>query len=332
MQKFKDDPRKGERAQVIILLTDGRATAGKNEMQAMLTNLTNTDIKAMAVGIGGQVDRNELKRIASGEGDENVFEADDYELLKAEIGNIVQSTCDGVLPQTPTAEPVTTPASTTPAPTTPAPTTSAPPTTPIPTLEPPVCKSKPQDIYMVVDTSKSINDNEIKRVREAVKLFFEYIDVGPHASRVGLIKYNKIATEEFGLDEYTSNAQLKALNILSRGKIDGGTRTDIAMLLAMQKFKDDPRKGERAQVIILLTDGRATAGKNEMQAMLTNLTNTDIKAMAVGIGGQVDRNELRRIATGEGDENVFEADDYELLKAEIGNIVQSTCDGVLPQT
>jgi len=294
-----------------------------------------TSFLTVAVGIGNNVDtekgRAELRSIATGKGNENVYMVHDFDALKGITVDIMKDVCDNILdyvpspttcntmPTTPTPEPTTTP---TPEPTT---TPTPEPTTPTPTLKPPVCVGETTDVFFVVDISKSINNKkELPQERLAVRKMFEYIDIGKDASRVGLIKYHREVETEFEMDTYKTHKQLEDHDLLTRGKIKGGTRTDLAMHLMMQKFKDD-KKANRKQVCILLTDGKATASKKEMNNMTSTLENTDIKTIAVGIGGDADKNELRSIATGSGDECVFLANDFEDLQEIAGLIVSETC-------
>jgi len=275
-----------------------------------------TSFLTVAVGIGNNVDndkgRAELRSIATGKGDENVHMVLDYEALKGITVDIMKGVCDTIIDYVPSP----TTCNTMPTPE---------PTTPTPTLKPPVCVGETTDVFFVVDISKSINNKkELPQERLAVRKMFEYIDIGKDASRVGLIKYHREVETEFEMDTYKTHKQLEDHDLLTRGKIKGGTRTDLAMHLMMQKFKDD-KKANRKQVCILLTDGKATASKKEMNNMTSTLENTDIKTIAVGIGGDADKNELRSIATGSGDECVFLANDFEDLQEIAGLIVSETC-------
>jgi len=318
MEDFRQKA-KNDRGQVCILMTDGKATATDAQMNAMIANLENTNILTLAIGIGSNVDtgsgRAELESIATGKGDKNVYMVSDFEALKGIAIDVMQGVCDNINDYIPPKNP-------TPIPTTPLPTTTpVPTTTPTPTLEPPVCVGEPLDLFLVVDISKSINKVEIQKERDAIELILEYIDVGKDASRVGLIKYHREAEIEFGLDEYTSNKQLEGLKLLTRGNIKGGTRTDLAMNLMMDTFAADTKTG-RKRACILLTDGRATA---PLKDMINKLETTDIKTIAVGIGGDVDEKELRSIATGDGNENVYTVNTFEQLNAIAGVVVSESC-------
>jgi len=179
------------------------------------------------------------------------------------------------------------------------------------------------DIYFVVDISKSINEKELAQERLAIRTLIGSFDVGKDKSRVGLIKYHHFDEQEFPLGKYATHEELSAIDILTRGKIKGGTRTDLGMLLMVDKFKKEGKAGHR-QVAILLTDGKATA---DLDDMISALEKTDITAIAVGVGALADKQELASIATGDGMTNVYSAVNFDDLKAIAREIVKQACTG-----
>ena len=136
-----------------------------------------------------------------------------------------------------------------------------------------VCQNKPLDIYFVVDISKSINKKELKQERDALRHLFDSFEIARGKTRIGLIKFHSLAETELTLGEQETNAGLRETKVLTRGKIRGGTRTDMAMNMMMDNFGKDTSSG-RAKVCILLTDGRATA---PLDKMIDRLHKSDIK-------------------------------------------------------
>lgn len=287
-----------ERSKVCILFTDGKATATAAEMKAMTTRLENTDIFTVVVGLGRETDNDELASIATGPDMENVHHVANYKNLLKTAQAVVDDVCKEVLPGGP-----------------------PPPTT---TLPPPVCEGEPLDVYFVVDISKSISAKELEAEQAVVRFFLNNLNIASTSdgARVALIKFHNFAEEEFGLDVYSSREQLKDVDILTRGFIRGGTRTDQAMELMMDKYEADTATG-RKQVSILLTDGKATADLTDMIARLEG--KPEIKSIAVGIGAKAVESELASIATGPGSENVYMAGDFDELMNIVREVVSQAC-------
>merc|ERR1719334_1412507 len=93
MDNFKKTP---GRDRVSILLTDGKATA---PLKDMIKRLRKTDILSIVLGVGNGIDKKELKSIASGKGNSNVYSAVNFEELGSLAPSIVKRVCNGKPPQ-----------------------------------------------------------------------------------------------------------------------------------------------------------------------------------------------------------------------------------------
>ena len=127
----------------------------------------------------------------------------------------------------------------------------------------------------MVDISKSIGKKELEHERGAIRYLLNSFDIGQNKSRVGLVKYHFSADNEIPLGKYSTREELSKVEILSRGDIKGGTRTDLGMNMMMDKFAEDKQK-DRTRISVLLTDGKATASLEEM---IARLAKTDIKVL-----------------------------------------------------
>ena len=78
---------------MLVVITDGQQTSGGNLTQ-LAANLKSKGVIIITVGIGSQVDRDELIEIAQGV-DDNVIEIDDFALLKNKTDTLIQRSCRG---------------------------------------------------------------------------------------------------------------------------------------------------------------------------------------------------------------------------------------------
>ena len=136
------------------------------------------------------------------------------------------------------------------------------------------CVGKPLDIYVVVDISKSINDDELKQESSAVRYILQQVDIGKDKSRAGIIKYHKFSSTEFDLSKITSQSALAKAKIVTRPVKIGGTRTDLGLIEMEKNFKNESN-ADRKKVAIVVTDGKATVNKSILKKVVDEIHKTD---------------------------------------------------------
>lgn len=52
-----------------------------------------------------------------------------------------------------------------------------------------MCKTRPTDLVFIVDSSRSVRPSEFEQVKVFLAKVIEGLDVGPNATRVGVVNY-----------------------------------------------------------------------------------------------------------------------------------------------
>jgi uncharacterized protein YegL len=191
------------------------------------------------------------------------------------------------------------------------------------------CPSQPIDVALVLDTSHSIKDKSLELLKGSVAQIVQNLDVGPGRVRVAAIGFGESSKRYFDFNKYTNKASLlKGIKRIKRVEHYRATRTDLALTTMLDLFENE-RRGSRpsAQHIgIIFTDGRASKTKF-LYERLADFPSSIIR-FSVGIGRDIDRDELEQIANNVV-RNVFYANDFQALNnlvKRISSRVQCPCD------
>ena len=153
-----------------------------------------------------------------------------------------------------------------------------------------------RDVVFVVDVSKSLEKHMATMVA-LMKAVVQGLSFKYDRTRVAFVTFAGAPDTRFHLDEYTS--QRDVLNAVSLS--DLGEGTDIAA--ALQHAKDDvfsASKGDRAlvdNILILLSDGRATLNSGRTEQAATETKNDDIEVYTVVIGDSIGVDTMNKIAS-----------------------------------
>ncbi|XP_052791179.1 cartilage matrix protein-like [Mya arenaria] len=324
---------------IAIVLTDGKATYGAATLQAA-DDVKQSGIKILTVGIGNQVDDEELKAVASPPASNNYFKIKNFDDLKGIKWQqlIALQACE-VIEKTTTASPqttTTTATSTTIKVTTTTTTPQPPPTTTTTTTTKPTqtttmrsttsekmpkdeetnatCQGKQADIVFVIDSSASIWPEDFKTQLSFISDVISHFDVEGGKTQVGLISFSKEANVEFYLNEYRSRGQLTAA--VANVKFQGGnTNTHLALktlLNDVMSVKNGARPQTAARIAVLITDGRSA--RPDLTFSAAKDVHTDgIYMFAIGVGNKTDRAELKKMASKPVNEYTFEVNAYGAL-------------------
>lgn len=117
---------------------------------------------------------------------------------------------------------------------------------------------------------------------------------GQRKINFGLIVYGNTAVSRIQLTERFSNdAQLKSyVKMLQQGR--GGADLAAAMQNAKDVFSGEIPK--RQNVLVVMTDSKATGNKVEMQPAADDLHEMRVKIITVAMGDEADRSELRPLS------------------------------------
>ncbi|BFZ01766.1 hypothetical protein BsWGS_04805 [Bradybaena similaris] len=358
-------PRNGARDNVdtvVVILTDGKSLDSKKTAESAAA-LKSTGAQVFAIGVGSGVDFRELNEMASTPAEQFVYQVTDYRALDSIKNVFTQSTCHvltstTVFPRT-TEEPTTTTTTTTPAAittttksttTTTSPTTEAttaatslktkrPVVTTTTTTEKPIgdqpevepgCKGKPADVYFLLDASSSVwighfHDRVLPFVRDLVSTFH----ISPLHTRVGLVTYSNDVNHEFGLAMHKNiTTLLAAIQPEHVEYLTGNTNTGDAIKFVTDKGlgAGEARKGV-AQIIITITDGLSQEPKKTAEAA-AEAKRKGVYMFAVGVGPEVDAQELSDISSDPDEDFVFSVDDYTALASVTKLLALKTCKAV----
>ena len=153
-------------------------------------------------------------------------------------------------------------------------------------------------------------------------------DFASGKTRVGLILYSNFATVRAGIGAKTTlNVFENLVDGLPHEK--GETRMDRALKLASSLFDPSASGAMRRgvpRILILITSGKQTIATDSMnlEDAARPLHEADVRILVVGVGQNVDGNELRTVGLKE--EDVFLAPSFEDLVSLSGSVSKTTCE------
>ena len=125
------------------------------------------------------------------------------------------------------------------------------------------------------------------------------LNIGPDQIRVGIVLFSKIAYVQFSLNTYTTNTSLLQA-IANIPFTDCGTNTSAGILTCIQQFDTSyvarPKSSGIPRIAIVVTDGHSNNPDPTITAA-EMAHSKGILSYAVGIGNNVDMEELAVIAT-----------------------------------
>lgn len=95
-----------------------------------------------------------------------------------------------------------------------------------------LCHTRPTDLVFIVDSSRSVRPSEFEQVKVFLTKVIDGLDVGPNATRVGVVNYASRVKNEVSLKTYRTKAALvKAVNRIE--PLSSGTMTGLAIQFAL---------------------------------------------------------------------------------------------------
>ena len=192
-----------------------------------------------------------------------------------------------------------------------------------PFLEPPPCQT-PVDMAFIVDSSGSIGSKNYLKEKHFIKQLARSFGVAPGQSRAALVLYSDSATVKAGFDQYPTLEEFhRSVDDLPYEK--GFTRIDLALEKANQEVFPQARKGV-PKIAILITDGKQTktVDSKGLREASEPLRRAGVRVLAVGVGSDVDPDQLRLVT--ESDDDVVVAQSFPNLLVQIGNLTSRACE------
>ncbi|KAJ7991667.1 hypothetical protein DPEC_G00286260 [Dallia pectoralis] len=189
-----------------------------------------------------------------------------------------------------------------------------------------LCKTRPTDLVFIVDSSRSVRPSEFEQVKVFLAKVIEGLDVGPDATRVGVVNYASRVKNEVSLKTHKTKAGLlKAVSKIE--PLSTGTMTGLAIQFALNVAFSEA-EGARikssgvSKVAIIVTDGRP---QDNVKDTSKRTRDAGIELYAIGVG-RVDLNTLRQIASEPLDDHVEYVESYSVIEKLTKKFKEAFCE------
>ena len=186
------------------------------------------------------------------------------------------------------------------------------------------------DIAFLVDSSGSISRENYEKVKTFVSNLAASFNISPGGSRVAVVLYSTGATTAIKFDDFTSADSFeRAVKLLKHER--GFTRIDLALQRTYYDLfgRRGSSRYEVPKIAFLITDGKQTEDSQALSLgkMARLIKDQRVRIVAIGVGKQVETQELMTIATNEKD--VIQADTFDNLLEKVQPIAESACESFL---
>ena len=188
------------------------------------------------------------------------------------------------------------------------------------------CGGKPADIYFMVDASSSIMEHNFRKILNFIKDVIDLFEIGPDRTRTGVVLFSDGINPLIQLNNTFTRSELKR-KITDAPYLEGGTRTGSTLQYIRKRgFSREQARRHVAHIAIILTDGQSEDTQETMrEAKLAH--KQGIYLFVIGIGDQIDRQELRAIASDPVEDFMFEIDHFDALSSLKSILAIETCNG-----
>ncbi|XP_072489808.1 matrilin-4 isoform X1 [Notamacropus eugenii] len=176
------------------------------------------------------------------------------------------------------------------------------------------CRTGPLDLIFLIDSSRSVRPFEFETMRRFLVNIIRGLDIGPNATRVGVIQYSSQVQRVFPLGAFFRREEMeRAIHAIV--PLAQGTMTGLAIQYAMNVAFSvaegaRPSQAQVPRVAVIVTDGRPQDRVAEVAAQARN---RGIKIYAVGVQ-RADVGSLRAMASPPLDEHVFLVESFDLIQ------------------
>lgn len=185
------------------------------------------------------------------------------------------------------------------------------------------------DLVFIIDSSGSIRRERFPAVINFFASIVEQIELGRDKTQVGALIFGDVAHVQFNLNTYSSKGDVvtavKSTPFL-------GERTNIASALwILRNTSYLPANGGRAnaqKVAILFTDGDSNVDSQDTIPYAVLARNAQILLIVVGMGTDIDFNELYGIASRPFDRTILTTQSSAGLPGLVANVTSAFCDDV----
>ncbi|OWF53570.1 Cartilage matrix protein [Mizuhopecten yessoensis] len=279
----------------IAVMVTNSPSSSKQITKIEAQSAKDNNIIMYSVAVGSSIDKDELQTVASDPDSRYFIQAQNYGALGSIAGPLATKLCNE-LPSTSAALPA-----------------------------PTSCLHK-ADLAFLIDSSTSVGPANFQKMENFLKQSISKLDVGPDKVHVGLMQYSSYPNVEFPLNMYTDRIDaLKAVENIHY--MSGGTNTaDAIKYMREHMFSlNSGARGNVPRIAIVVTDGGSINGASTTyQADQARQTN-NIGLIAVGVGNNINKNELDSIADNPASQHVITVSSYDQLDQIVDQLLAKTC-------
>ena len=187
------------------------------------------------------------------------------------------------------------------------------------------------DVGFVLDVSGSLGPDDWITETSFTKKRARRIDISPTGGRAAVTIFDSSAWLKIKFSDHLSYGDFeKAVERLPyKG---GGTSISTALDVALNQMFQEPNgmRNDSHKELILITDGHSDASNYDILA--NDFQTQNIKVIVLGVGGDIDKDNLRRLVTD--DKNLYIATNFEDLKVKsfADNVGEAICQGIFMHT
>ena len=188
------------------------------------------------------------------------------------------------------------------------------------------CLGKPADVALILDNSGSIRPNQYRQMMEFIETLVLSLDIGSDKTRVAVITFANDAVVRFDLNKYSDGLDVVDA-LMTMRRQSGGTNTGQAL----QKLREETflfTRGARPNTLklaIVITDGKSRDTDDTLRQAAVDRS-LGYVLFAVGVGKNLDIDELQGIAGLQYPERFYSAESFEALVTLNDKIIRTTCD------
>jgi len=183
------------------------------------------------------------------------------------------------------------------------------------------------DAMIVFDGSGSLGVGGFQATKGFITEIISELDISPGKTRLELIQFswNPRVELDFDASVKMNLAQLKK-KVANVDYMHYNTNTGLALEKAYDRFKTKGRKGRKfPKILFVVTDGVSSDPK-KLPGAVANLKKLGVQLVAVGIGKNLNMEELKLIAGGNADQvftvGSFKQLNHDLIAKMVGNICE----------
>ncbi|XP_078353361.1 uncharacterized protein LOC144638092 isoform X2 [Oculina patagonica] len=183
------------------------------------------------------------------------------------------------------------------------------------------------ELGVMMDESGSIDSGDFTREKNFVALLADgFSNFGPNGVQMGVITFATTADLDIKLSQHSTKASFMAAakNIRQRG---GWTYTGRALKLAKDglfQVSNGARPGV-TKMLLIVTDGASTGGIKTLQIPVAELKAMKVNIFSVGVGKNLNRNELEFMASEPKDSHLFYVRNMAELPKLLHTLAKSSC-------